>query len=56
MVRSMVDPALSDMPPGTLGENVSAMVNLFLNGRSFNSTKESEAVARMTVAFGRVSM
>jgi len=31
------------------------MVNLFVNGRTFESLKETEAIARMTVAFGRVS-
>jgi len=41
---------------GTLGEDVPAMVNLFVNGRSFESIKESEAVAHITIAFGRVSI
>jgi len=41
--------------PGTLGINVVEMVNMFVNGRKFESIKDSEAVARMTVAFGRVS-
>jgi len=41
--------------PGTLGNNVPEMVNMFVNGRTFASVKETDAVARMTVAFGRVS-
>jgi len=41
---------------GTLGTNVPEMVNLFVNGRTFESIKQSESVAHMTVAFGRVSM
>jgi len=32
------------------------MVNLFVNGRAFESIKLSEAVGRVTVAFGRVSV
>ena len=40
---------------GTLGEDVLAMVNLFVNGRTFESIKHTEAIAHTTIAFGRVS-
>ena len=32
------------------------MVNLYVNGRTFESVKQSESVARVTVAFGSVSV
>lgn len=41
---------------GTLGDDVPAMVNLFVNGRTFESVKESEAVAHVTLAFGKLDM
>lgn len=40
---------------GNLGTNTEAMVELFVNGRSFESVKMSDSVGKLTFAFGKVS-
>jgi large subunit ribosomal protein L1 len=41
---------------GTLGPDISVMVNLFVKGRTFESVKDTESLARLSLNFGRLSM
>ena len=44
-----------NLSSGNLGSDVAAMLNFFRNGVTYESVKETDALSKLQVPFGRVS-